>query len=142
MHGFAVCPAYLPAAALAPAQPHPAGPLERPEYGQVEMFVYLVDVPEELGPPHLVSTTLTHDPPARPNWYPQTDLDPGGDDFVSPVARPQLYEAEVSAAGPAGTVVAFQPGTFHRGTALRRPRGALAGVAQRYPQLDLTPWQA
>lgn len=176
-------------------------PSNAPEYWTVEMFVYLVDVPEELGPPHLVSTTLTHDLPARPNWYPPTDQDPGEDDFVSPTAHPQLYEAEVSGAGPAGTVVAFQPGTFHRGTALRRPRGArytmhlsyrpaavewgqrhawadrsheaawyhfvsraalrqlelfgfpppghpywtpdtLAGVAQRYPELDLTPWQA
>jgi len=105
----------------------------------------------------------------------------------------------VSAAGPAGTVVAFAPDTVHRGTALTRPGGArytmhlsfrtaaaewaqrlgwpdrshdpawyrfvegatprqlalfgfpppgdpywtaeaLAGVALRYPGLDLTPW--
>jgi hypothetical protein len=109
--------------------------------------------------------------------------------------------AEVSAAGPAGTVVAFEVGTFHRGTQLTAPRGVrynmhlnfrpsaiqwgqrrgwaysafkrewsefvdratprqlqafgfpppghpywtpetLAGMALRYPHLDLTPWHA
>jgi hypothetical protein len=35
-----------------------------------------------------------------------------------------IYAAEVRAAGPAGTVVAWAPGTFHRGTALTLPRGA------------------
>jgi hypothetical protein len=107
----------------------------------------------------------------------------------------------VSAAGPAGTAVAFEVGTFHRGTQLTAPRGArynmhlnfrpaaiqwgqrrgwaysafqrewsefvdratprqlqafgfpppghpywtpetLAGMALRYPNLDLTPWAA
>ncbi|WP_028927056.1 hypothetical protein [Pseudonocardia acaciae] len=114
---------------------------------------------------------------------------------------PELYDGEVSAAGPAGTVVAFELGTFHRGTAVTRPGGArytmhlsyrnaeaewghrhawaarsherawrrfveraapdqlalfgfplpghpywtpetLAGVALRYPGLDLSPWRA
>ena len=107
----------------------------------------------------------------------------------------------MSAAGPAGTVVAFEVGTFHRGTQLTAPRGVrynmhlnfrpsaiqwgqrrgwaysafkrewsefvdratprqlqafgfpppghpywtpetLAGMALRYPNLDLTPWHA
>ena len=39
-------------------------------------------------------------------------------------ASPDLYDGEVRAAGPAGTVVAWAPGTFHRGTALTLPRGA------------------
>jgi Phytanoyl-CoA dioxygenase (PhyH) len=94
------------------------------EYQQLEMFVYLVDVPEDLGPPRMLSQTHTAGLPAKPNWYPRTDSAPDEDQFVSSTAWPQLYEAEVSAAGPAGTVVAFQPGTFHRGTALRAPRGA------------------
>lgn len=170
-------------------------------FQQLEMFVYLVDVPEGLGPPHLVSRSHTRDLPARPNWYHRAVAEPDRDGFVSPTASPELYEAEVSGAGPAGTVVAFQPGTFHRGTALRTPGGArysmhlnyrpagvewaqrhgwadrshepgwygfvsratpeqltlfgfpppghrywtpdtIAGVAQRYPDLDLTPWQA
>jgi Phytanoyl-CoA dioxygenase (PhyH) len=175
-------------------------PTDSADYQQLEMFVYLVDVPEDLGPPHMLSRLQTRNLPARPNWYPRTQLGTDDDGFVSPTASPQLYEAEVSGAGPAGTVVAFQPGTFHRGTALRSPRGArytmhlsyrpaavewghrsswtdrshepawyrfvaratarqlalfgfpppghpywtadtIAGMAQRYPDLDLAPWQ-
>ncbi|MFI5836421.1 phytanoyl-CoA dioxygenase family protein [Micromonospora sp. NPDC051300] len=175
-------------------------PTDAPEHRQVEMFVYLVDVPEGLGPPHLLSTRHTRDLPARPNWYPRADVGERFGDFVAATGSPRLYEAEVSGAGPAGTVVAFQPGTFHRGTGMTTPRGArytmhlcfrptavewgdrhawaershqpawyrfvsratpaqlglfgfpppghpywtaetVAGVAQRYPHLDLTPWQ-
>jgi len=91
---------------------------------QVEMFVYLVDVPEDLGPPHLVPSPLTADLPVKPNWIPRGDTPDDGDGFGSTTGRPDLYGAEVSAAGPAGTVVAFATGTLHRGTALKRPRGA------------------
>jgi hypothetical protein len=105
-------------------------PTRGTEQQQVEMFVYLADVPEDLGPPHLVPADHTADLPAKPNWYPRHDPSgasavdadaPGG--FLAP-ARPELYEREVSAAGPAGTVVAFELGTFHRGTAVTRPGGA------------------
>ncbi len=168
---------------------------------QAEFFVYLSDVPEELGPPHFVSRSRTAALPAKPNWYPR---DAHTDDEYGWVARsgsPDLYESEESAAGPAGTVVAFHLGTFHRGTAMTAPRGArytmhlsyrpaaadwgqrhswagrshdpfwyqfasrasprqlelfgfpppghafwtldtLAGVALRYPGLDLEPWRA
>jgi Phytanoyl-CoA dioxygenase (PhyH) len=99
-------------------------PTAAPAYEQVEMFVYLVDVPDELGPPHLVSRARTAGRPAKPNWYPRADGSDDGDGFVSADGSPELYAAEVSAAGPAGTVVAFGPGTFHRGTALTAPRGA------------------
>jgi hypothetical protein len=43
---------------------------------------------------------------------------------VSPQAWSSLYEREVSAPGPAGTVVAYRIETFHRGTELTEPRGA------------------
>ncbi|GAA4237968.1 hypothetical protein GCM10022254_51970 [Actinomadura meridiana] len=174
-------------------------PSTSPEFRQLEMFVFLVDVPEDLGPPHLVSKTHTVDFPAKPNWLHRRDL-PGPDEFGFESVRPGLYEHEISAAGPAGTVVAFEQGTFHRGTALTRPGGArytmhlnyrraatewgqrrgwaecahdpnwyrfvahasprqlelfgfpppghpywtaetLAGVALRYPNLDLSPWR-
>jgi hypothetical protein len=93
-------------------------------YQQLEMFLYLVDVSEELGPPHFVSHTRTAEFPLRPNWYPRVGGADSEGGLVSSTESPGLYEAEVSAAGPAGTVVAFQPGTFHRGTALSAPRGA------------------
>lgn len=167
---------------------------------QLEMFVFLSDVPEELGPPHLVSREHTAALPAVPNWF----LRPGQEGtgrFIDNSGSPELYGAEVSGAGPAGTVIAFETGTFHRGTQLTAPRGVrysmhlgfrpfslrwgqragwaaqafegawvdfvhrgtprqlqalgfpplghpywtpetLAGMALRYPKLDLTPWSA
>jgi hypothetical protein len=172
-------------------------PSTTPGCRQVEMFVFLNDVPDELGPPHLVSRKHTADLPAVPNWLQRPGRE-GSDRFVAE-ADPRLYEAEVSGAGPAGTVIAFEPGTFHRGTQLTAPRGArysmhlcfrpaglqwgqrvgwaaksytsewvefvsratrqqlqavgfprpghpywtpetLAGMALRYPRLDLSPW--
>jgi hypothetical protein len=133
-----------------------------------------------------------------PNWL----LRPGAEStwrYNDTTGSKHLYEAEVSGAGPAGTVIAFDPATFHRGTQLTAPRGArysmqvcyrpsaalwgqrtgwatssftaewvdfvaratprqlqvlsfprpghpywtpetLAGMALRYPGLDLTPW--
>ncbi|MES9541717.1 MULTISPECIES: phytanoyl-CoA dioxygenase family protein [unclassified Actinomadura] len=92
------------------------------EFRQLEMFVFLSDVPEELGPPHLVSRRHTAALPSVPNWF----LRPGragSGRFLDAGGGPDLYEAEVSGAGPAGTVIAFEAGTFHRGTGLTAPRG-------------------
>lgn len=99
-------------------------PAAGPGYQQLEMFLYLVDVPEGLGPPHFVSRTRTAEFPIRPNWYPRAGGADSEGGFVSSTGSPGLYAAEVSAAGPAGTVVAFQPGTLHRGTAISAPGGA------------------
>jgi hypothetical protein len=175
-------------------------PTDDLRFRQLEMFVYLVDVPEELGPPSMLSRTRTTGLPLKPNWYPrESGADPEGG-WVATTGSPDLFDAEVRAAGPAGTVVAWQTGTFHRGTALTLPRGArytihlvyrpssvewgqrmawphrshepgwyrfahrasprqlalfgfpppghpywteatLAGTAQRYPGLNLTPWR-
>jgi len=175
-------------------------PSTTPGCRQVEMFVFLHDVPDELGPPHLVSRRHTADLPAVPNWYLRAGRQSDWR-FCDDSGSPDLYAAEVSAAGPAGTVIAFEPGTFHRGTQLTAPRGVrysmqvgfrpsslqwgqrvswamqsftsewvdfvgratarqlqafgfpppghpywtpetLAGMAQRYPELDLSPWRA
>jgi hypothetical protein len=73
-------------------------PSTTPGCRQVEMFVFLNDVPDDLGPPHLVSRKHTADLPAVPNWL----LRPGQEGtgrFVAD-ADPELYEAEVSGAGP------------------------------------------
>jgi hypothetical protein len=40
-------------------------PTDNPRFRQLEMFVYLVDVPEELGPPGMVSRTRTTGLPAK-----------------------------------------------------------------------------
>lgn len=98
-------------------------PSTTPGCRQVEMFVFLTDVPEDLGPPHLLSRKHTADLPAVPNWF----LRPGRQStwrFNDHSGSPELYGAEVSGAGPAGTVIAFETGALHRGTQLTAPRGA------------------
>ncbi len=89
----------------------PLVPSHDPAYRQLELFVYLCDVPEELGPPHFVSKELTAELPPLPHGY-QRDV------------HPYLYEHEVSGTGQVGTVAAYSVDTFHRGTELRAPRGA------------------
>ncbi len=100
-------------------------PSDDPRFRQAEIFVLLNDVPDELGTTHLISRTRTADVPGKPNWIPREDRpdrDPAG--FDARRGRPRLYDSEVSGAGPAGTVIAWEIGTFHRGTNLRMPRGA------------------
>lgn len=175
-------------------------PADDPRFRLLELFVYLTDVPVELGPPGLVSRTRTTGLPAKPNWLPRADGADPEHGWASATGSPGLFDAEVRAAGPAGTIVAWEAGTFHRGTALTLPRGArytihlayrpadaewsqrmawamlshepawyqfvaratprqlalfgfpppghpywteatLAGMAQRYPGLDLAPWR-
>ena len=95
-------------------------------FGVVELFVFLVDTPPELGPTSLVPRRHTEVLPAMPNWYPRADgpIDHEHPTWLSTSGHPELYEHEVSAAGPAGTVVAYSNSTFHRGTELTMPRGA------------------
>ncbi len=98
-----------------------------PRYQQVEMFLYLSDVPPELGPPSFVPRRYTRDLPAIPNWFPLQDnvgLDQEHPEWIAESGMPGLYDAEVSAAGPAGTVVAYANDIFHRGTALSASWGA------------------
>jgi hypothetical protein len=110
-------------------------PTTTPGCRQVEMFVYLCDVPEELGPPHLVSREHTGDLPVVPNWWLQQGHDTP--DQYAALADPALYAAEVSGSGPAGTVIAFEPGTFHRGTQLTAPRSARYSLQLCFRPSDL-----
>jgi hypothetical protein len=59
----------------------------------------------------MLSRTHTQHLPSRPNWYPPAAAEPA-DGFVAPTASQALYDAEVPASGPAGTVAAFQPYTL------------------------------
>ncbi len=109
---------YLNHTVLVPSADAPAS--------QVEMFVYLSDVTEDLGPIALLPRRYAPDPPALPNWYPAFcgQLDEEHPGWVSPTGRPGWYEHEVKATGPAGTVIVYRIDTFHRGPNLARPGGA------------------
>jgi len=100
-------------------------PSAAPAFRQVELFVFLSEVTVELGAPRMVPRTATTDGlPAKPNFFPRLDADDTEAGFVAPTGRPDLYREEVPATGPPGTVVAFQPQTVHRGSAITVPRGA------------------
>jgi ectoine hydroxylase-related dioxygenase (phytanoyl-CoA dioxygenase family) len=89
----------------------PLVPSPDPRFRQLEMFLLLSDVTADHGPTHVVSRTRTATMPAMPNWY-------------GPDERPDLYEVEVPASGPAGTVLLYATDTFHRGTDMRAARAA------------------
>lgn len=76
-------------------------------------------------PPSMLSRTRRTGLPAKPDWYPREGAADAEGGWVETAGSPDLYDAEVRAAGPAGTVAAWAPGTFYRGTALdlapRRP---------------------
>jgi hypothetical protein len=77
----------------------------------VEMFVFLNDVSEDLGPTHLVSTTITAEVPLMHGSFSQSEF-------------PTLYDQERSSAGPAGTVILYRGETVHRATNVTAPTGA------------------
>lgn len=93
---------------------------------QVEMFVYLSDVSDGLGPIALLPREHAVCAPALPNWYPAEDghHDPDQPTWTSEVGRPDWYRNEVRATGPAGTVIAYRIDTFHRGTNLTERGGS------------------
>jgi Phytanoyl-CoA dioxygenase (PhyH) len=86
-------------------------PSDEPAHRNLELFVWLTDVTEDLGPTHVVSADDTGGVPLVPHEISRSD-------------HPDLYEHEVSAAGPAGTVLAYRGETVHRGTELTAPGGA------------------
>jgi ectoine hydroxylase-related dioxygenase (phytanoyl-CoA dioxygenase family) len=94
-------------------------PSEDSTLGVVQMFIYLHDVPETHGPTHVVSQLRT-------GGVPLAKL------RITKDEHPEIYADEVSAAGPAGTVLAFKADTFHRGTSMTAPRGARYALKLSY----------
>lgn len=80
-------------------------PRADPGYQHLELFVYLSDVTPDTAATRIVSRQRTRDIPIERTYL---SLDEYAD----------LYEAEVPAVGPAGSVLAYRPDVFHRGCAL------------------------
>jgi len=102
------------------------------DFTQVEMFVYLCDVPADLGAPSFVPLAATADLPALPNWYPPNESPVDESGWTSPQGHPDLYEHEQIGAGNIGTVVAYTTSTFHRGRQLTQPHGARYTIHVNY----------
>jgi hypothetical protein len=92
----------------------------------MEMFIWLCDVPETLGPTKVAPLWLSGDVAALPHIYRRTE-------------RPDLYASEISGAGGVGTVVAYSTETFHRGTELTQPGSARFSAHVSYRRAD-APW--
>jgi hypothetical protein len=85
----------------------------RPEVGyqHLELFVYLSDVTREKAATRMVSRGLTTDIPTERT-------------YLSPTDYASLYEAEVPASGPAGSLLAYRPDVYHRGVRMSEPGAA------------------
>ena len=97
----------------------PVVPSDDPSLAEVEMFIYIHGVPEELGPTHVVSQRHTRN---LPMWPPR----------ITREEHPEIYAYEVSTAGPAGTVLAYKTSTYHRGTAMSASGGARFSLKASY----------
>ncbi len=103
----------------------PLAPSSDIRWRGLEMFIWLSDVTEELGPTRIVPLPETEGLPALPHVYMRNE-------------RVELYEHEVSAAGPAGTVVAYSTDTFHRGTELVAPQAVRFSIHASYRHAENT----
>jgi hypothetical protein len=103
----------------------PLAPSSDIRWRGLELFIWLSDVTEELGPTHLVPVSVTEGLPALPHVQRRND-------------RPALYEQELSGAGPPGTVVVYSTDTFHRATELTAPGADRLSIHASYRHADNT----
>lgn len=86
-------------------------PTSDPAFGEVEMFIYIHDVPIDAGPTYVVSQRHSAHLPPSPYHLTRED-------------HPDVYRHEVAADGPAGTVLAYKTSTYHRGSGMSDPLGS------------------
>jgi hypothetical protein len=103
----------------------PLAPSSDIRWRGLEMFIWLHDVTEQLGPTHLVPLSVSKGIPALPHVQPRGE-------------RPALYEQEVSGAGGAGTLVVYSTDTFHRATELTAPGADRFSIHASYRHADNT----
>jgi hypothetical protein len=104
----------------------PLAPSSDTRWRGIEMFIWLCDVPEALGPTRIVPLSVSGEVPALPHTYSRFEC-------------PEFYQSEVSSSGGTGTVVAYSTETFHRGTELIRPTSARFSAHVSYRRAD-APW--
>ncbi|NKB66707.1 MAG: hypothetical protein GKR89_06590 [Candidatus Latescibacteria bacterium] len=99
-------------------------------YAPLGFFLYLEDITEELGPTHLVARE--HAPSTdqvETHFFP--DLEPTLDQAILGWA-PELYDREVAAVGPAGSLLVYWTDTLHRGTAMTAAAGLRLTLSWAY----------
>jgi Phytanoyl-CoA dioxygenase (PhyH) len=100
-------------------------------FQHLELFVYLSDVTPERAATRIVPRRLTADIPVERT-------------YLSLSEYASLYAEEEPASGPAGSVLAYRPDVYHRGTALTEPGAArfLLHVAFKPVDTDWLGFQA
>ena len=100
-------------------------------YQQLETFIYLSDVTPETAATRILSLPLTAGIPVERTYLHL-------DEYA------HLYASEEAASGPAGSVLAYRPDVYHRGTALTAPRSArfMLHVAYKQAGRDWLGYQA
>jgi hypothetical protein len=95
-------------------------PRDEVGYQHLTLFIYLSDVTPERAATRIVSRRLTRDIPVEQQYLNYLDY-------------PELYRAEEPASGPAGSVLAYRPDVYHRGTTMSEdgPARILLNVAYR-----------
>lgn len=96
------------------------------EYRQFESMLYLTDVHAGNGPTHLVSRRHSKDLPWTPEFFPRAE-------------HPELYEHEVAATAPAGSLLVWAPDVLHRASNLIQPGASRFVITIGY-QVRCNPW--
>ncbi len=94
-------------------------------FRQVEFFVYLSDVTPGSAATRMVPRPMTAGIPVNRM-------------YLSPTEYSDLYDAEVPASGRAGSVLAYRPDVYHRGTRIEAPGSArfMLHVSFKPPDTD------
>lgn len=96
-------------------------PDQRRDYGSIGFFLYLSDVTIDLGPTYFISKRQA--PVLNPRFT-HFFRDPAASHTRHDcINTPELYELEVPAAGPAGSLLAYTTDTLHRGSAITATSG-------------------
>ncbi|RSH81522.1 hypothetical protein EHS25_006144 [Saitozyma podzolica] len=105
-------------------------PQESKRWIDIPMIVYLTDVTPDLGPTYVVSQTHTEPRKLMEDGFRHHTRQ----DF------PELYDVEVPALVPAGSVIIYSMRTFHRGSAMTADRGhrfvQFTGYHTANPEMD------
>ena len=114
-----------------------AVPGQQGEYRQLGFFLYLSDVTEDLGPTHLVSKKRCKDLPTGYTHFFRDAESATSRHFYK--KAPELYEVEVPAVGPAGSLLVFELDTLHRSSIITAASGVRLTLGFGYG--GSRPWQ-
>lgn len=105
--------------------------------GGIGLFLYLSDVTSDLGPTYFVPKSKA--PPVNPavtHFLRDPDATHSRSDYAN---APELYEAEVPAAGPAGSLLIYHSDTLHRGSSMAAKTGIRLTMGFAYGGAN--PWE-